>query len=78
MTDVQCAVRCGDGLGEGPLWSAEEQALYWVDILGKQVKRFAPGSGETRAWDMPDHPTALALRAAGGALVALRGRFLRH
>ena len=21
--------------GEGPLWSTEEQALYWVDIVGK-------------------------------------------
>ena len=26
-------------LGEGPFWDAPEQALYWVDIAGKQALR---------------------------------------
>ncbi|MFX8164782.1 SMP-30/gluconolactonase/LRE family protein, partial [Acinetobacter baumannii] len=28
-----------DRLGEGLLWSAREQAVYWVDILGQHVHR---------------------------------------
>ena len=26
-------------LGEGPFWDAPTQALYWVDIAGKQALR---------------------------------------
>ena len=29
-------------LGEGPLWSDREQALYWVDILGHTVHTDQP------------------------------------
>ena len=32
-TDVRCV------LGEGPIWSAAESALYWLDIAGKKVHR---------------------------------------
>ena len=28
-----------DILGEGPLWSARDGALYWVDIKGKRINR---------------------------------------
>lgn len=44
----------GDRLGEGPLWSATEQALYWVDILGQQLNRYDPSTGAIRQWVMPD------------------------
>ena len=27
-----------DLLGEGPMWSARERALLWVDILGRKVQ----------------------------------------
>jgi L-arabinonolactonase len=62
-------VRCV--IGEGPVWDVAEQALYFIDILGKKVLRFDPGSGDTRAWDVPDVIGSMALRASGGAVVAL-------
>ncbi|MFZ4068250.1 MAG: SMP-30/gluconolactonase/LRE family protein, partial [Phenylobacterium sp.] len=34
---VLCDVRCQ--VGESPLWSPAEQALYWVDIEGRSVHR---------------------------------------
>jgi sugar lactone lactonase YvrE len=37
-------------IGEGPVWDVAEQALYFIDILGKKVLRFDPSSGETRDW----------------------------
>jgi L-arabinonolactonase len=58
-------------IGEGPVWDVAEQALYFIDILGKKVLRFDPASGETRDWDVPDVIGSMALRADGGALVAL-------
>lgn len=61
-----------DILGEGPIWSEEEQALYWVDIRGRKVRRHKPGAGATKSWDMPEVPGSLALREGGGLVVALR------
>jgi sugar lactone lactonase YvrE len=30
-----------DLLGEGPVWSARENALFWVDILARKVQRLS-------------------------------------
>ena len=38
---VDVALEAGDLLGEGPVWCAEEQSLYWVDIkkpVGAQLE----------------------------------------
>jgi L-arabinonolactonase len=58
-------------IGEGPVWDVAEQALYFIDILGKKVLRFNPASGETREWAVPDVIGSMALRVGGGAVVAL-------
>jgi L-arabinonolactonase len=58
-------------IGEGPVWDVTEQALYFIDILGKKVLRFDPASGQTRTWDVPDVIGSMALREGGGAVVAL-------
>lgn len=41
-------------LGEGPLWSARDQAVYWTDIKVKRLNRYRLADGATRSWDMPD------------------------
>jgi L-arabinonolactonase len=61
----QCSV------GEGPVWDVAEQALYWIDILGRRVFRHDPATGQTRDWSVPDIIGSMALRRAGGAVVAL-------
>ncbi len=34
-------------LGEGPFWDAPTQALYWVNIAGKQALRLMGGQLQT-------------------------------
>src|SRR5215217_7786750 len=68
----EIAVDARDGVGEGPFWDEAEQALWWVDIVGKAVQRWSPATGERRHWAMPDFPSAVVLRRQGGALVAMR------
>jgi L-arabinonolactonase len=58
-------------IGEGPVWDVAEQALYFIDMLGKKVLRFDPATGQTRTWDVPDVIGSMALRQAGDAVVAL-------
>jgi len=72
MTDVRCILDAKAQLGESPVWSAEEQALYWVDILAPALHRLDPATGATRTWMMPQAIGSLGLRVRGGAIVALR------
>ena len=61
----QCSV------GEGPVWDVAEQALYWIDIVGRQVFRLDGGTGQLRQWSVPDTIGSMALREGGGAILAL-------
>ena len=47
----QCVWTLGAELGEGPLWSAREGALWFVDIKQSRVHRFVPHSGDGRSWE---------------------------
>lgn len=58
-------------VGEGPVWDAAEQALYYIDILEQKVFRWDPASGDLSRWDVPDMIGSMALRQGGGAIVAL-------
>lgn len=60
-----------DMLGEGPVWCPREGALYWVDIRAPAVRRL-DAAGHVTTWPMPEPVGSLALRAAGGILVALK------
>lgn len=60
------------GLGEGAIWDADEQALYFLDIFGKKVFRHDPAAETTISWQTPGHVGAMALRSGGtGAVLAL-------
>ena len=56
-------------LGEGPFWDGPRQALYWVDIAGKQALRLMGGTVES--WQMPEHVSAFIPCVSGDALVTL-------
>ncbi len=63
-------------LGEGTWWSQRLQALYWVDILGRQLYRWHPATREHRSWRMAEEVSAVVERAAlPGLLVTLRTGF---
>jgi sugar lactone lactonase YvrE len=65
------AVESGDTLGESSVWSVREQALYWVDIRGPALHRFAPMTGEHRSWRLPELCAGVVPMAAG-VMLALR------
>jgi sugar lactone lactonase YvrE len=59
-------------LGECPLWSVDEQCLYWIDIYGQTFNRFDPATGANRVWTMPANPGSFVLREEGGVIIAMR------
>ena len=58
-------------VGEGPVWDVAEQALYYVDILGRKLHCYEPASGGVRSWETGKPVGSMALRAGGGVIVAL-------
>lgn len=75
--EVVCVLDARALLGEGPLWDADSERLWWVDIKRREVHRFDPASGRDERWAAPAEVGSLALRAAGGVVVALAAGFFR-
>ena len=70
MSDAECVVDCKSWLGEGPVWSPAEKALYWTDVPAYTVHRWTPVTGEQRSWRVPEMVTAMSLRSQGGLIIA--------
>ena len=75
MDDFKIGFATPMAVGECPLWHAEEACLYWVDIDAFTVHRLHPARGAHTSWRMPSEPSALAISADGGLIVALRSGF---
>jgi sugar lactone lactonase YvrE len=75
-TDVSVVLRASAQIGEGPVWDARTQRLYWVDIIGQQLHVFNPQDGTNTSHTCPDIVTSVSPRAAGGLLLTLRRSFV--
>src|SRR6266702_2797171 len=71
----ECVLDIKASLGECPVWSVDEQVLYWVDINAPSLNRFDPRTGRNAAWAMPSSIGCFALRRSGGFIAALRDGF---
>ena len=73
MTEVLSPSR--DRVGECPVWSVAEQALYWVDIEGCRIHRFDWAAQTQQTWHTPERVGCIALtqRAPGvhGVIAAM-------
>lgn len=72
---VQPAWPLAASLGEGPLWIAPH--LWFVDIEGRRLHRFTPGTGERTSVDMPGRCSFVAPLAGGDLLVGVDLSLLR-
>jgi sugar lactone lactonase YvrE len=76
-TEPTCVVPAGDWTGEGAVWSADEQAIYWVDIGRFLIHRFDAATSSTKSWFFSEPPAALSLTDRAGTLVvAIGGRVI--
>ena len=66
-----------DVLGEGPLWSARDNALYWADILSYRLNRLSLDSGVVRSWEFDEYLGWAVEREKGGFVLGLGRRFVR-
>ncbi len=61
-------------LGEGPIWDAPSQRLFWVDSLQGQINRLSL-DGSLVSWPMPCMIGSLAILSDTAAMVALQSGF---
>jgi len=73
--DVSLALSAKAQIGEGPVWDAQRQRLYWVDIVGRELHVFNPADGTNTTHACPDIVTSVSPRARGGVLLTLRRSF---
>lgn len=72
MTQVKVAIDADNHLGETPVWSEAEQALWWVNCEHPpELHRWSPATGAHARWPMPQRIGGFAHTAGGGMLVAL-------
>lgn len=57
-----------DTLGEGVMWSAWENAVYWVDILAPALNRLSLANGAITRWIMPE-PLGWVVEGQPGELI---------
>jgi sugar lactone lactonase YvrE len=77
VAELECVWPVGAQLGEGPFWSAAEQAVWFVDIKSHKIHRYHEPSGQTRSWDTPPQP-GFVLPARDGRLVVGLQAGLHH
>lgn len=71
MPAAQVISTSRDRVGESPVWSVAEQALYWVDIEGRHIHRLDWATRTQQTWDTPQRVGCVALAQGGGLLAAM-------
>ncbi|MCJ2187198.1 SMP-30/gluconolactonase/LRE family protein [Novosphingobium beihaiensis] len=66
-----------DTLGEGTLWSARDNAVYWVDILAPALNRLSLADGGIERWDMPEPLGWVAENEDGDLIGGFQSGFAR-
>jgi sugar lactone lactonase YvrE len=59
-------------LGEGPVWDAARQCLWFVDIKGHKLHRLDPVAGTVEQWAGPEEPCWVVPLAGGTLMVGAK------
>ena len=72
MSEVECVWPVGAVLGEGPVWSASERAVWFVDIKAPAIHRFDPATGTHKTWPAPARVGFILPTTAGRMIAGLK------
>jgi len=63
-------------LGEGPMWSATDAALRFVDIKGGRLHRYVPETGAQQTVDLGGQPSFVVAASDGTFVMGSHGQIL--
>ncbi|MDP5216396.1 SMP-30/gluconolactonase/LRE family protein [Ruegeria sp. 2205SS24-7] len=85
MVEIECLWECDDGLGETPIWVAEESSIYWADHVGPSIdptdtrtpslRRLNIATGARKTWQMPEQIGSFGFRVGGGLVCGANSGF---
>jgi len=78
QTAVRCVNRVAALLGEGPIWSPRDNALYWVDILTPAVYCHQIADGSNTVTALGAMASVAIPKATGGLLLATPGGLMTY
>ncbi len=73
MAQPVCEVPSGDICGEGAVWHAAENAVYWTDINRFLIHRFEAASRNVKTWFFDEPVTAMILTTVPTTLAVVLG-----
>lgn len=62
----------GAHLGEGPIWHAASQSVYFVDIKSRKIHRCKADGSARQTWDAPNQASFIVPVEGGGLVCSLR------
>ena len=71
MAAVSVLSTSRDRVGESPVWSVAEQALFWVDIEGRSIRRFDWAAQTQQSWTLPERVGCIALSTRNTVIAAM-------
>lgn len=74
---VSCIVAHQAQLGEGPIWDSRRQALFYVDITGKEIRCYHPKNGACSAMQTEQMVGCIVPDENGGLLAAEKNTLVR-
>jgi sugar lactone lactonase YvrE len=78
MSDgFRCIVDMECRLGESPVWSEADQALFFVDIKGRELHRYTPAVGEVESHPLAEDTGCIGLARDGGFIAGARSGLWR-
>jgi sugar lactone lactonase YvrE len=73
--EPRVAIASRNQIGESPIWSNSENALYWVDVEGKLIQRWHAIDRAVQSWGMGQAVGCIGLRKRGGLVGAMQAGF---
>lgn len=71
MTAAIAITNVRDHVGESPVWSVSEQALYWVDIENQHIHRLDWASRVQHSWALAERVGCIALSDRSTVIAAM-------
>ena len=72
MAEILDIVETGATLGESPVWSVRDSALYWIDIKAPAIHRYDPVVHTDDMWSVEQEIGSIALHRDVGLVAGLR------